>query len=410
MNIPVFLLNTLITILNELWCNFLVARKIKEKKKRCLPIRNTIEKDGFTELQKDMSKYAQVFDSLITGIVVLDSKLNIKMINTASELLMHTSKTKACGKPFKDLILGTENLIPELRNAIENKQPFTRRGIDLLLPDQPSATVDFTVNLLESPSGLLIEIQPLNRLQNIDKDDQTMVRQETTRRLIKGLAHEVKNPLGGIKGAAQLLDKELPSTELREYTSIIVSEAERLSLLVDRMLGPNKLTDFKSTNIYEVFERVIQIVEAENPKRIEWDRDYDPSLPDLESDKDQLIQAILNIIQNANEATANIGNPRITIRIRSARQFTIGALRHKIVLKIEIIDNGTGIAPEMAERIFFPMITDKPSGSGLGLSIAQTVLAQHQGSIQVESKPGMTKFLIHLPFTQARSFNAGGNQ
>ena len=159
-----------------------------------------------------------------------------------------------------------------------------------------------------------------------------------------------------------------------------------------------------------MFERVIQIVEAEAPKRIQWDRDYDPSLPDLESDKDQLIQAILNIIQNANEATANISNPRITIRIRSARQFTIGALRHKIVLKIEIIDNGTGIAPEMAERIFFPMITDKPSGSGLGLSIAQTVLARHQGSIQVESKPGMTKFLIHLPFTQARSFNAGENQ
>ena len=163
-----------------------------------------------------MSKYAQVLDSLITGIVVLDSKLNIKMINTASELLMHTSKTKACGKPFKDLILGTENLIPELRNAIEKKQPFTRRGIELLLPDQPSVTVDFTVNLLESPKGLLIEIQPLNRFQNIDKDDQTMVRQETTRRLIKGLAHEVKNPLGGIKGAAQLLDKELPDPELKE--------------------------------------------------------------------------------------------------------------------------------------------------------------------------------------------------
>ena len=169
-----------------------------------------------------------------------------------------------------------------------------------------------------------------------------MGRQETTRRLIKGLAHEVKNPLGGIKGAAQLLDKELPDPELKEYTSIIVSEAERLGLLVDRMLGPNKLTDFKPTNIYEVFERVIQIVEAENPKRIQWDRDYDPSLPDLESDKDQLIQAILNIIQNANEATANIGNPRITIRIRSARQFTIGAHRHKIDLKIEIIDNGVG--------------------------------------------------------------------
>jgi len=353
-----------------------------------------------------MSKYAQIFDSLMTAIVVLDTKLNIKTINTAGELLMHTSKGKACTKPFKDLILGTESIIPELRKALEYRQPFTRREIELQMPDQGSVTVDFTANVLESPKGLLIEIQPLNRLQNIDKDDQTLVRQETTRRLIKGLAHEVKNPLGGIKGAAQLLDKELPDSDLKEYTKIIVSEVERLSLLVDRMLGPNKLFGFKPTNIYKVFERVIQIMEAENPNRIHWDRDYDPSLPDLEADEDQLIQAILNIIQNACDATQNVSKPKISIRIRSARQFTIGAQRHKIVLKLEIIDNGVGKAPEMIERIFFPMITDKPSGSGLGLSITQTVLTQHQGSVQVKSKPGSTKFLIHLPFSQSRMFSS----
>ena len=353
-----------------------------------------------------MSKSTQILDSLITGIVVLDKKLNITMINTASELLMHTSKGKACGKPFKDLIMGTENLIPELRIALESRQPFTRREIQLQMPDQESVTVDLTANVLEAPKGLLIEIQPLNRLQNIDKDDQTLVRQETTRRLIKGLAHEVKNPLGGIKGAAQLLDKELPEPSLREYTEIIISEAERLSLLVDRMLGPNKRIGFKPTNIYKVFERVIQIVDAENPDRIQWQRDYDPSLPDLEAEEDQLIQAMLNIIQNACDATKNVTTPKITIRIRSARQFTIGAQRHKVALKIEIIDNGDGIAPEMIERIFFPMITDKPSGSGLGLSITQTVLTQHQGSVQVESKPGATKFLIHLPFKQSRMFKS----
>ena len=353
-----------------------------------------------------MSKSTQILDSLITGIVVLDKKLNITMINTASELLMHTSKGKACGKPFKDLIMGTENLIPELRIALESRQPFTRREIQLQMPDQESVTVDLTANVLEAPKGLLIEIQPLNRLQNIDKDDQTLVRQETTRRLIKGLAHEVKNPLGGIKGAAQLLDKELPEPSLREYTEIIISEAERLSLLVDRMLGPNKRIGFKPTNIYKVFERVIQIVDAENPDRIQWQRDYDPSLPDLEAEEDQLIQAMLNIIQNACDATKNVTTPKIIIRIRSARQFTIGAQRHKVVLKIEIIDNGDGIAPEMIDRIFFPMITDKPSGSGLGLSITQTVLTQHQGSVQVESKPGTTKFLIHLPFKQSRMFKS----
>ncbi len=353
-----------------------------------------------------MSKYAQIFDSLMTAIVVLDTKLNIKTINTAGELLMHTSKGKACAKPFKDLILGTENIIPELREALEYRQPFTRREIELQMPDQESKTVDLTANVLENPKGLLIEIQPLNRLQNIDKDDQTLVRQETTRRLIKGLAHEIKNPLGGIKGAAQLLDKELPDSDLKEYTKIIVSEVERLSLLVDRMLGPNKLAAFKPTNIYKVLERVIQIVEAENPNYIQWNRDYDPSLPDLEADEDQLIQAILNVIQNACEATQKLLTPKITIRIRSARQFTIGAHRHKVVLKLEIIDNGIGIAPEMIERIFFPMITDKPAGSGLGLSITQTVLTQHQGSVQVESKPGSTKFLIHLPFSQSKTFTA----
>ena len=352
-----------------------------------------------------MSKHSQIIDNLVTAIVVLDSKLNIKMMNTASELLLHTSKGKACGKPFKDLILGSANIIPDLRNAMATKQPFTRREIQLQLPDRLDAKIDFTANLLESPKGILIEIQPLNRLHNINKDDQTLVRQETTRRLIKGLAHEVKNPLGGIKGAAQLLDKELPDPDLKEYTQIIVSEVDRLSLLVDRMLGPNKLNNFQPTNVYKVIERVIQLVEAERPDAIFWERDYDPSLPDLEAEEDQLFQAMLNIIQNSCEATTTLHNPKITIRIRSARQFTIGTQRHKVVLKLEIIDNGIGIAPEMLDRIFFPMITDKPSGSGLGLSITQTILTQHNGSVQVESRQGKTKFTIHLPFSHGKALS-----
>jgi two-component system nitrogen regulation sensor histidine kinase GlnL len=272
--------------------------------------------------------------------------------------------------------------------------------VTLQLPDHLSEQVDFTVNLLDEPRGVLLEIHSLNRMRRINQDDESVSRQETTRRLVRGLAHEVKNPLGGIRGAAQLLERELPSEELREYTGVIISETDRLSDLVDRMLGTNERLKLQPISTLRIFERVVQLIEAERPGCISWVRDYDPSLPEIEADEDQLIQAVLNIIRNASEALTDSADAKVTLRSRVVRQFTIGPVRHRLVAHLEIIDNGPGIDADLVDRIFFPMISGRANGSGLGLSITQSIVALHHGSIQVESRPGRTCFSIFLPFTQ----------
>jgi two-component system nitrogen regulation sensor histidine kinase GlnL len=224
--------------------------------------------------------------------------------------------------------------------------------------------------------------------------------QDTTRKLVRGLAHEIKNPLGGIRGAAQLLERELETERERDYTRIIIEEADRLRNLVDRMLGPSQLPRLSSTNMHQVLERVVQLVEAEAPGRIEIVRDYDPSLPNVEADLEQLIQAMLNIVRNAQQALENTPNPRICLRTRIIRQFTIGNVRHRMVARIDVSDNGPGVPPELSERIYYPMISGRADGSGLGLSITQSIVNQHHGLIECDSRPGATTFSVYLPLEQ----------
>jgi two-component system nitrogen regulation sensor histidine kinase GlnL len=347
-----------------------------------------------------MNDVRQILDSLATGIVVLDEGLRIRALNVAAENLLHTSEAKASGQPLSEFLIRSDRIIPSLRSALKNAQPYTEREVSLQLPDQLTEEVDFTVNLLEPPTGLVLELHSLNRLRRINQDDESVSRQETTRRLIRGLAHEVKNPLGGIRGAAQLLEKELPDEDLREYTGVIISEADRLSELVDRMLGSNREPKISNVSTLRIFERVVQLVEAEHPGFITWQRDYDPSLPEIEADEDQLIQAVLNIVRNAYQAMTDSTDAKITLRSRVVRQYTIGCTRHRLVAHLEIIDNGPGIERDLIDRIFFPMISGRADGSGLGLSITQTIIGAHHGSIQVDSRAGRTCFSIHIPFTQ----------
>lgn len=221
--------------------------------------------------------------------------------------------------------------------------------------------------------------------------------------LVRGLAHEIKNPLGGIRGAAQLLSRELPEESLKDYTNVIIEEADRLRNLVDRMLGSNKLPNLAPTNIHEVLERVSSLVEAESQGSITLVRDYDPSIPDLLLDREQMIQAVLNMVRNAMQAIAGQNDlrlGRITLRSRTLRQFTIGHTRHRLVCKVEIIDNGPGIPAELQETIFYPMVSGRPDGTGLGLAIAQNIISQHQGLIECESHPGHTVFSLFLPLEQ----------
>ncbi|TPW11075.1 MAG: two-component system NtrC family nitrogen regulation sensor histidine kinase GlnL, partial [Halothiobacillaceae bacterium] len=212
-------------------------------------------------------------------------------------------------------------------------------------------------------------------------------------------AHEINNPLGGLRGAAQLLEKELNDVELKEYTDVIIGEADRLQKLLAKLLGPNTRPQKRYTNIHKILEHVRTLVSAEGCSSIHIIRDYDPSLPELLIDPDQLIQAVLNIVRNAVQALDGAGE--IIFRTRPQRQMTIGTKRHRLVLVIDIIDNGPGIAPEMAETIFYPMVTGRAEGTGLGLSIAQAMINQHQGLIECSSRPGRTKFTLLIPLERA---------
>jgi two-component system nitrogen regulation sensor histidine kinase GlnL len=276
------------------------------------------------------------------------------------------------------------------------------------------ATVDYTVTpLMEAGSApsLLMEIRPLDRLMRISREDGIINAHQATRALVRGVAHEVKNPLGGIRGAAQLLARELPDESLREYTDIIIDEVDRLRNLVDRMLGPRKLPQHSMVNIHEILERVRTIMLADVSSAAQLDRDYDPSLPELWADKDQLIQAVLNVAKNARQALdENPGQeePRIIMRTRALRQFTIGHVRHRLVILVEIEDNGPGVDKELQETLFFPMVSGRAHGTGLGLSISQSIVNQHHGLIECESQPGKTIFRLLLPLEKPEATSPVG--
>lgn len=346
---------------------------------------------------------------MLTAIVVLDAQLHVVYLNSAAEDLLQTSRSHAIGGPLSDYVIGADKIMQHLNDTISNLQPFTEREAVLRLPDNLSVSVDFSasvVDLAAPEPQLLVELQALNRLKRINKDEESVNRQETARRLIRGLAHEIKNPLGGIRGAAQLLERELTNEDQREYTGVIISEADRLTDLVDKMLGPQRQLELTPVSILRVCEHIISLIDAEQPGLIQWRRDYDPSLPEVLADESQLIQAILNIVRNASEALQDQPEPRIAIRSRAVRQFTIGNVRHRMVLQLDITDNGPGIDPELEHRIFFPMISGRADGSGLGLAITQNIIAQHHGSIQVQTRPGQTCFTIYLPFENGVSEDA----
>jgi two-component system nitrogen regulation sensor histidine kinase GlnL len=218
---------------------------------------------------------------------------------------------------------------------------------------------------------------------------------------VRGLAHEIKNPLGGLRGAAQLLERELDHPEQREYTRIIIDEADRLTELVDRLLGPNTKPRIESVNIHRILEHVVNLVDAEMPGRLGFIRDYDPSLPDIQCDETQIIQAVLNIVRNAaqilDDERQRITAPEITLRTRVVRSFTIGTSLHRLVAQIDIIDNGPGVPADMLDSIFVPMISGRPQGTGLGLAITQSVISRHHGVIECTSRPGKTCFSVFLP-------------
>jgi two-component system nitrogen regulation sensor histidine kinase GlnL len=351
--------------------------------------------------------HTQILDNLKTAILLVEADLRVSYLNPAAEALLETSRSRALGEPITHLFSEPGDTAAGLREAVRGGAAFTKRETQFTLPNGQQITVDYAVTPVPEPEqrvSLILELQPLDRLLRISRDEGILSSQENTRALVRGLAHEIKNPLGGLRGAAQLLARELPDSGLRDYTNIIIEEADRLRNLVDRMLGPHKMPDRKPLNIHEVVERVRQLLDVETHGQIEFVRDYDPSLPDLRGDKEQLIQAVLNVARNAVEAIQRVSppirHPRIQFRTRALRQFTIGTQRHRLVVRIEIADNGPGVPPKLAETIFLPMVSGRPDGTGLGLSIAQSIINHHNGLIECSSQPGNTVFSLYIPVEQ----------
>ncbi|QLF93778.1 nitrogen regulation protein NR(II) [Pseudomonas sp. ABC1] len=343
-----------------------------------------------------------LIENLTTATLLLDSRLRLVYMNPAAEMLLAVSGQRSHGQFISELFTESPEALTALRQAVERAHPFTKREATLTSATGQALTVDYAVTpiLNRQDTMLLLEVHPRDRLLRISKEEAQLSTQETTKMLVRGLAHEIKNPLGGIRGAAQLLARELPDEHLHDYTAVIIEEADRLRNLVDRMLGSNKLPSLSMTNIHEVLEHVASLLDAESQGRLVLTRDYDPSIPEVLMDREQMIQAVLNIMRNAMQALAGqveLGLGRLTLRTRTLRQFTIGHTRHRLVARIEIVDNGPGIPLELQNTLFYPMVSGRPDGTGLGLAITQNIVSQHQGLIECESHPGYTAFSIFLP-------------
>jgi two-component system nitrogen regulation sensor histidine kinase GlnL len=340
-----------------------------------------------------------ILDHLSSAVVLLDKNLRYLYLNQAAEGLLAVSHQHAYGQLFSDLVRDTGDLKASFLHALETGTPFTQRQATLTLGTlHQNVLVDISATPLPEQS-LLLEMQAMDRLVRISREEAIVSSQQTSRHLARGLAHEIKNPLGGIRGAAQLLARALPDASLTEYTRIIIEEADRLRDLVDRMLGSHEPPVMQPVNIHEVLERVLSLIHAEYGESITFQRDYDPSMPDVEGDRGQLLQALLNIVRNAIQALHENHTPDagITLRTRVQRRFTIGKRQHRLVCRIDVLDNGPGIPAEMQDTIFFPMISGRADGTGLGLAIAQSIMAQHHGMIECESAPGNTRFSLYLP-------------
>lgn len=334
---------------------------------------------------------------LSTAVVVIDVEGRVTSLNPAAELLFEVSSRMAVGHPFTRLFADPGPIEALMREALARE--FEQKRTDLVLErigKEPLA-VWTSISVIDAePGAMLFEFREHDKRWRVDREEQLIGSAQANRELVRNLAHEIKNPLGGIRGAAQLLQAELDSADLLEYTQVIIKEADRLQDLVDRLLAPHrKARVLADLNIHEVCERVRAVVLAEYGRGLSIDRDYDTSLPPLRGDREQLIQVLMNLVRNGAQALK--GQGRITLRTRVARQVTIAKQRWRLALDLHVIDEGPGIPEEIRDRIFFPLISGRDGGTGLGLTIAQTFVQQHGGLIECESRPGRTDFRILLP-------------
>ena len=347
---------------------------------------------------------------LATAVVLVDAELSVRYMNPAAENLFETSSRNVAGQPLGALFTDAAVLMGAIGLARANAASYTEHDVELEVSERLRLHLSCTVSPIEpntSAAGIgemLLEFRHIDKQLKIAREARLLDESHATRELVRNLAHEIKNPLGGIRGAAQLLDRELERPGLHEYTQVIMNEADRLQSLMDRLLTPHRLPQPAHLSPHEVLERVRSLIQAEFPQGVSVRRDYDVSVPRILGDKEQLIQAVLNIARNAAQAIASGGRDgEILLRTRVLRQVTLARRRYRHAVQLQIIDNGPGIPAELQERVFHPLVSGRAGGSGLGLTLAQAFINQHGGIVWFESAPGNTTFTILLPVEEKGS-------
>ena len=342
---------------------------------------------------------AELLDTLSTGILMLDAQLCPIYANVAAQDLLAFSLNMSRGRPFGDFLQDGGALNAILRRALESGEGIANRELQLkpFGSSRETRTLDVTVTPLAGLTGthLLVELADTTQRQRISRDNDLLARLDGSRLMIRQLAHEIKNPLGGLRGAAQLLERELPAASLREYTQVIIGEADRLTALVDSIAGPSRPPSKTLMNVHEICEHVYHLLRAEARNGILVERDYDPSLPNAMLDRHQLIQALLNVGRNALQAQGDSGH--VILRTRARANVTIASVRHRLVAAVQVEDSGPGVPEQLRASIFYPLVTGRPNGTGLGLAVAQELVTRNGGIIEYESEPRRTVFTLLLP-------------
>ena len=356
---------------------------------------------------------SDLLDALATGVVLLDAADGVIHANVAAQGLLGVGLNQARGRSFLDLFVEHLPLQALLQRARERGEVFAERELALrpLSAPRDARVIDVTVTPIEDHGGarrLLLEMVDAVPRNRINRENELRARLEGSRMMTRQLAHEIKNPLGGLRGAAQLLERQLPDAALREYTGVIINEADRLTALVDSMAGPTRVPHKTPLNVHEICEHVFRLLEAEAKPgaEIALERDYDPSVPDGSFDRNQLVQALLNLARNALQAVD--GRGRIVLRTRAVANAHIGPVRHRLAVRIEVVDDGPGVPAEIRGSLFYPLVTGRANGTGLGLAVAQEIVTRNGGLIEFDSEPGRTVFSVLLPLGGPTGLVAGG--
>ena len=345
----------------------------------------------------------ELLDALVTSVFLLDPNLRIDYLNAAAQALVGVGPNQALGRSIAELTRGAETLMPLFERALKGGEGVVQRELEWHAPGGVDRILDCAVTQItlgQDKCRLLLEIEDITQHRRLTRENALLAQLGGSRLMVRQLAHEIKNPLGGLRGAAQLLERELLDPSLREYTRVIISEADRLTHLLDSMLGPGRPPAKQLTNVHELLERVYHLLRSEASEGVTVERDYDPSLPPFTMDPNHIIQAMLNVGRNAIQALSgsNVHAPRLTLRTRVATNVSAGGpQRHRLVASIQFEDNGPGVLPEIRDTIFYPLVSGRSEGTGLGLGIAQDLVSRHGGLIEFDSTPGRTIFIISLP-------------